>query len=315
MKKNLIVLLLLLILTACGETSPEPTATTEPSPTIMPTATIVETAVSPAETGDRQFAPMGRYSFQPVDGYDWEVADGQTFMADNSGSIMISVVGVPANDGTPEMIMEDFISGMAAAGSGALERGEESLIVIDGVEATAVNLSGDLFGSPMEGQAILVLPTDDWAIFTLAMGNLTEDEAQWDEVGQPAFMELLGSMEFLDETAVVELLAAGGGSCLVAADPTYGYSQDNPIQVGGDAENDSARATAYLDNLIDPVGIPVTYSLAGSSPYGDTVLSIYEISSPMVEETINLYIDHYNYSELMAPVGFSCDAAFPISAP
>ena len=85
--------------------------------------------------------------------------------------------------------------------------------------------------------------------------------------------------------------------------------------LSGDAENDATRLTAYLDTLVDPVGIPVTYNLAGSSPYGDTVLSIYEIISPMADEPVNLYIDEYSYSELMAPAGFNCPAPFPIDAP
>ncbi len=324
MKKKWIVLMImsvLLLLAACGETSPEPT--TEP---VEPTAIVEsETAVEPVEEGavvaveetnGRQFVPMGHYSFEPVEAYQWEIADAQMFMANQDGSIMISVVGVPANENTPEMIMEDFISGMEETGSGTLERGEESVIVIDGVDATAVNLSGDLFDSPMEGQAVLVQPTEDWAIFMLALGSLSENEAQWSEIGQPLFTDMLGTMEFLDKTAVAEqLVASSDEQCPIAIDPTYGYSEDNPVRVGDGAENGSARATAYLDNLIDPVGIPITYRLSDSSPHGDDVISIYEIGSPMVEEMINLYIDQHNYSELMAPVGFSCEQAFPISAP
>ena len=323
MKKRWTVLTILaglLLLAACGETSPEPVEPTAIADSAVVDEPAEETAVSEEvveieDRNGRQFVPIGHYSFEPVEGYEWEIADAQVFMTDPDGSIMVSVVGVPTNGNTPEEIMSDFVGGMALAGSGELERGEESLIVIDGVDATAVNLNGNLFGSPMEGQAVLMQPTDDWAIFTLAMGNLSDNEAQWSAIGQPLFTNLLESMEFLDETAVAELLAADNGSCPIATDPTYGYSEDNPVQIGGDAENDSARAITYLDNLVDPVGIPVTYSLAGSAPYGDTVISIYEINSPMVEETVKLYIDQYNYSELMAPVGFSCEQAFPISAP
>ena len=164
----------------------------------------------------------------------------------------------------------------------------------------------------MEGQAILVKPTTDWAIFALAMGNVEENNARWRESGQPLFMSVLESMAFLDETAVAELLTVSGGDlCVVATDPTYGYSQDNPVQVGGGDANGAARATVFLDNLVDPVGIPVSYTHVD----GDTALDVYEIVSPLASEPINLYIDVDNYAELMAPAGFSCEAAFSISAP
>jgi hypothetical protein len=308
---GVIALMVMVVLVACGGEEIEPTA--------VPVVEDAKTAVSEAEPAesepinmvDRQSSAAGRYSFMPVDGYGWEVAEGQTFMTNDDGTIMLSVVGVPANDGSAEAILADFIGGMATAGSGILERGVESTITVDGVEGTAVNLTGDLFGSPVQGQAILVKPTDDWAIFALAMGNVEENDARWRESGQPLFMTVLESILFLDETAVADLAATADDLCPIATDPTYGYSQDNPVQVGGD-ETDRA---AYLDNLVDPVGIPVSYTYADSESYGGSTLSVYELSSPLAEKPVNLYIDEHLSAELMAPVGFSCAAAFTISAP
>jgi len=309
---GVITLMVMVLLVACGGEEIEPTA--------VPVVEDVETAVSeteieesePMNMGERQSSPEGRYSFMPVDGYGWEVAKGQTYMANDDGTIMLSVVGVPTNDSSAETIMADFIDGMATAGSGVLERGVESTITVDGVEGTAVNLTGNLFGSPMDGQAILVKPTDDWAIFALAMGNVEENDARWRESGQPLFMTVLESMAFLDETAVSELSTASGADlCAVATDPTYGYSQENPVQVGGGETDGVARATAFLDNLVDPVGISVTYTHVD----GDNTLEVYELLSPLADDPISLYIDVDNYAELMAPAGFSCEAAFSISAP
>jgi len=306
---GVITLMVMVLLVACGGEEIEPTA--------VPVVEDVETAVSETESEpmnmeERQSSLEGRYSFMPVNGYGWEVAKGQTYMANDDGTIMLSVVGVPANDSSAEAIMADFIDGMATAGSGVLEPGVESTITVDGVEGTAINLTGNLFGSPMDGQAILVKPTDDWAIFALAMGNVEENDARWRESGQPLFMTVLESMAFLDETAVSELLASSGGDlCAIAIDPTYGYSQENPVQVGGGEADGVTRATTFLDNLVDPVGISVTYTHVD----GDTTLEVYELLSPLADEPINLYIDVDNYGELMAPAGFSCEAAFSISAP
>lgn len=303
---GVVALMVMVLLVACSGEEIEPTA--------VPVVEDVETAVAEAEAveteplnmEDRQSSLTGRYSFMPVDGYGWEVAEGQTFIANDDGTIMLSIVGVPANDSSAEEIMVDFVSGMASAGSGVLEPGVESKMMVDGVEGAVVNLTGDLFGSPVEGQAILMKPTADWAVFALAIGNVEENAARWRQSGQPLFMTVLESMLFLDETAVSALPTTTDDLCPVATDPTYGYSQDNPVPVG----SDEADHTAYLNNLVDPVGIPVSYIFVDSESYGDSTLSVYELSSPLAEEPINLYIDEEHTAELMAPTGFSCAAAF-----
>ncbi len=103
------------------------------------------------------------------------------------------------------------------------------------------------------------------------------------------------------------------GECPIATDETYGYSESNPIRVGGDFISGVSRERAYLDHLRGPNGETLSYERQGSLPSVDTILDIYNVTGPGVDEI--LYVDLYNYLELQAPVGFTCDGPFPLSPP
>ncbi len=97
------------------------------------------------------------------------------------------------------------------------------------------------------------------------------------------------------------------GAC-VSTDKTYGYTQENPIKVGGDFLDGPVRERAYLDNLAGPNGETITYARIGSIIFGETILDAFVITGLGAEVT--LYIDEYVYAELQAPVGFTCLGAF-----
>ena len=103
-----------------------------------------------------------------------------------------------------------------------------------------------------------------------------------------------------------------GGVCPISTDPTYGYTLENPIRVGGDFFTGVERQRAYLDNLRGPNGERFTYNRRGSTPGLDSILDIYELYG--LADVVVLYVDLYKYEELMAPVGLTCAGKF-ISAP
>ncbi|MFZ0544822.1 MAG: hypothetical protein WAM60_05265 [Candidatus Promineifilaceae bacterium] len=105
--------------------------------------------------------------------------------------------------------------------------------------------------------------------------------------------------------------AASSSACPVSGDSSYGYTQDNPIRVGGDAFGGPARARAYLDVLRGPEGQIVSYFRVGSLPTDETILDIYELTYEGLDSPANLYVDEYSFSTLLAPVGFTCASAFP----
>lgn len=98
-----------------------------------------------------------------------------------------------------------------------------------------------------------------------------------------------------------------------AVDPTYGYSQTNPIMVGkaGGGPLDQRR---FLNALAGPNGEEISYHRVGSCCHFYTknglfdnsgLLDIYEITYDGLEEPIRLYLNLYDSDELQVPVGFT----------
>lgn len=105
----------------------------------------------------------------------------------------------------------------------------------------------------------------------------------------------------------------GMDKCPISTDSTYGYTQENPIKVGGDFFEGAARERLYLDNLQGPNGEPILYHRTGSIPFADTILDAYEITG--LNEPVVLYLDLYLYTAPQAPVGFTCFSAFSLDEP
>ncbi len=99
----------------------------------------------------------------------------------------------------------------------------------------------------------------------------------------------------------------------VTSDSTYGYTEENPIKVGGMNEKrgpDNERA--FLNALLGPDGQELLYKREGSCcPFetpngfaGHGLLDMYEIKYEGLEESIILYLNMYDSEELFIPVGF-----------
>ncbi|MFT4176487.1 MAG: hypothetical protein QM627_07505 [Luteolibacter sp.] len=83
---------------------------------------------------------------------------------------------------------------------------------------------------------------------------------------------------------------------LMSEDPTYGYSDKNPIKVGSKEEYGGPKAEReYLDSLVDSSGKPIQYERLGSggaSAEGKP-LDIYEITLSNGEK-FRLWLDMYH---------------------
>lgn len=99
----------------------------------------------------------------------------------------------------------------------------------------------------------------------------------------------------------------------VAIDPTYGYSKDNPINVGGVVHDRGPRnEIIFLSNLISESGEKPTFNRRGSCcPIhtqfgydGRGLLDIYELVIPSKNDTIILYLNMYDYEKPKIPKGF-----------
>ena len=95
-----------------------------------------------------------------------------------------------------------------------------------------------------------------------------------------------------------------------ATDPSYGYTAENAIKVGGIEPSNERR---FLNALTGPNGEEISYERAGSccpvksknALFGDyAMLDHYKITWKGLEEPISLYINMYDYEPLKIPVGF-----------
>jgi hypothetical protein len=136
-----------------------------------------------------------------------------------------------------------------------------------------------------------------------------EDKLIWSHLGKPAFDKMVQSLRFLTPEEMA--------FCKTAPRDTYGFSPEDPIAVGNSNLYDGReREELYLLTLRGPDGEEIIFQR--QSPIfnqNGEIVDPYQIqygSSP----TTTLYFTIYRYQEpLYLPIGYSCEAAFPLSDP
>jgi hypothetical protein len=97
----------------------------------------------------------------------------------------------------------------------------------------------------------------------------------------------------------------------VSTDETYGYTERNPIKVGG-VQSGPANERYYLNNLTGPNGETISFNRKGSccafdSPngfMGKGLLDMYEVTYDGLSTPVILYLNMYDKGDLKAPKGF-----------
>lgn len=99
----------------------------------------------------------------------------------------------------------------------------------------------------------------------------------------------------------------------VSTDKKYGYSEENPIKVGGlDKSGGPKEERKFLNALTGPNGEDVTYNRINScchfeserGMFGMGLLDVYEVKWVGLKKPKILYINMYDYGQLKAPYGF-----------
>lgn len=105
----------------------------------------------------------------------------------------------------------------------------------------------------------------------------------------------------------------------ISTDPTYGFSQKNPIAVGGNSQNEGPQnERRFLNALAGPNGEKITYFRAGSccptksdsAPFGMAMLDNYRVTWENSKDTVSIFINMYDSGTLKAPVGFTIKESF-----
>jgi hypothetical protein len=101
---------------------------------------------------------------------------------------------------------------------------------------------------------------------------------------------------------------------VVSNDDSYGYTEKDPINVGGAKKSEGpANERRFLNALLGPEGQSVTYYRIGSccvfkTPnglMGSGLLDKYEVKYKGIEKPVVLYLNMYDTGELKAPKGFT----------
>lgn len=290
--------------------TPAPAAALTPIPANTPKPAITSTLEPVIEFGELQAVEEGGYSFRPPIGYEVDVQGAQAGVFDHEGTIIISIFGATSNPQnlSPDEILDEFVTAVFKKGDGEYKKENPHTVRVDGVDGMAYDITGTLFGSPLRGQAVIVMPNDDQYLFGLGIANTGGDRQRWENEGGRVFGGLIDSITF----STPEQTQPTGG-CVISADKTYGYTQENPIKVGGDAFGGPARERVYLDNLLGANGEKISYERIGSQPFENTILDVFEVT--IAGEKLTLYIDEYAFTAPQAPVGFTCVSVFPLASP
>jgi len=317
MRSHIFVLTIVLsiVLLACSAVpTVEPTSVPSPFPTAPPTQTIVPSSTStplPTTTSavSANTATINRLAAS--DGFTvsvpfpllYQVNKNIILIGDEAKTLNISFISDTTQGGKPLMAVIDLYLASLEKRGFQFTKGNSANVQIDEATGLTVDLTAISGNLSFEGQAIAVSPRADLTLFGLGLSRTDSDKNSWKNSGKAAFDSLVNSIKFADANA----------ACPISADKTYGYNQDNPIKVGGGDFEGPSRERAYLDHLQGANGEQLAYERQGSTDAGNTILDIYHVTGGSVDKI--LYVDEYNFSELQAPVDFTCTGAFPLSAP
>ncbi len=106
----------------------------------------------------------------------------------------------------------------------------------------------------------------------------------------------------------------------VSDDPTYGYTIDNPIKVGGYGSVGARNEYLYLKMLTGPKGQKLVFKRdraccpfktsnpdVGNFSGGEQaigLLDIFEVTYPGLDKPVKLFLNGYEYERPQAPKGF-----------
>lgn len=100
-----------------------------------------------------------------------------------------------------------------------------------------------------------------------------------------------------------------------SADPSYGYSKQNPVEVGGAKEMEGPlNERRFLNGLLGASGEQVSHYRVGSCcPFktpnafigNEGLLDVYRVNIAGSSDTLTLYLNMYDKGNLEIPVGFT----------
>ena len=112
----------------------------------------------------------------------------------------------------------------------------------------------------------------------------------------------------------IETPVAGeiGSGCPISGDPSYGYTPENSIKVGGGPFGGGpSREYAYLEALRGPAGQDLVVENRASLEFGDVFLDDFTVTYEGYPGSFSLYLNIYEEAPRLAPAGLICGVPLP----
>jgi hypothetical protein len=283
------------------------TGTPPPTPTPDPASFIL--------LGPEVTVKDAGYAFQPIAAWNSSGEKLPFSQADNMASMGNKFTGLYLNlnseKGGINHSSSDcltMIRDRMAASMTGFQTDEPQALITNNVPGLSVGFKGQLNDLAVAGKLTTFFPNTR-CFSLIAFNSGANAENLWETSGQYAYAKLLDSLRFLDQ-----LQAA---SCQVSADPSYGLTPDNPIRVGNTNIADGLqREELYLNTLRGPGFEEVTFTRL--NPLYNTareIVDAYTVNYPGLAEPVTLYFEIFKFETPEAPLGFNCEAPFPLNAP
>jgi len=335
MKRYVIALVLILagsMLAGCISLLADPTATPTSTVTPLPTATVTATPTQAAtptlaptptnmpskgyyDSGTYQ-VPLGGYSFSmPLENATWnglstEIDYEVTTIRNERGSLWVRISVVQHRD---DVSLADQIADI-----------EEEVLYIEPDFEVAINEDPFLINGVETRQLAFLYEGDqydqfiDWLILDVGKNRFIYIEF---EVYAAPFT--VGTMvdyvdlrsKILSSFSVYDPIYASTSECQISDDPTYGYSVDNPIMLGGGSFHSADQRSMYLHNLLGPNREYVSVTKVRSFTYGNLLLEEYELTYEGQDAPVVIYLNTGIWAPIAAPMGFTCKQPFSQDAP
>ncbi len=270
----------------------------------------------------RDFAIIGRFTYHKLEDYETTTSRLESvFMEKQDHSTFFSFSGytIPQLDTEKQtQIVDAYLMVINNENNYTLAtNGEPIPIQVDGIDCWLVPIAGKVNQYKSTGLGFLAPLDGGHVVIGVGFSLNRSGERDWQKTGKSEFMAFVNSLQFIHKETVER-------DCPISTDPTYGYTTENPVKIGGGSIVDGIpvngydgvrREDYYLMLLTGSNGESINVTRTGSQNMGDTILDEYVIVIAGEDNPRTIYVDIYHYSPPFAPVGFSCYDYLPFEEP
>lgn len=289
-----------------------PYPTPSPYPTNTPAPAFDPAAYEPQLDMIRQIVPQAYFSFRPLEDYELTLGENAARLVHEDYEILIMVEGFDYGLFTSEKmeaLLDDLLGYYNKDGQADFAfQGDAQDLLVDGIAGVQKTFAGKSNSVQYQGSLIVFGLDKHRFVVITTLANDTFGQYPAVKISAKDTLALAETLQFLSPETIKR-------GCVIASDPTYGFSKDNPIRVGGGDFDGPPRERVFLDNLTGKDGKPVEYVRTGSVNYNGTILDEYLLTVPGKGLPLTLFIDEYSFDDLYAPVGLTCQGYFGLEEP